>query len=224
MIVLVLIKTRNLSKLKRRCYKVGEKWKKVDKFNYKLDPALSGLKDPWQKVKNRSNLRIFYPVCTQLLFQGLFSEKGAPLSKWKRKSERIWLKKIYYCTYSVHNNKFEMYLLLDQKNILIINSTQMTLSPATFPGNCQSPKTISLTQNLSCLCSVFFLLNINKVCLYYWDFVEQTVLWATTIVDVAVHFPLLCITRNGIARSTIYALSNSQTCQQGFNTRCHPAV
>ena len=140
MIVLVLIKTRNLTKSKRRCYKVGEKWKEVDKFNYKLDPALSGLKDPWQKVKNRSNLRIFYPVCTQLLFQGLFSEKGAPLSKWKRKSERIWLKKIYYCTYSVHNNKFEMYLLLDQKNILIINSTQMTLSPATFPGNCQSPK------------------------------------------------------------------------------------
>ena len=103
-----------------------------------------------------------------------------------------------------------MYLLLDQKNISIINSTQMTLSPATFPGNCQSPKTISLTQNLSCLCSVFFLLNINKVCLKYWDFVEQTVIWATTIVDVAVHFPLLCITRNGIARPTIYALSNSQ--------------
>ena len=97
-IVLVLIKTRNLTKLKRRCYKVGKKWKEVDKFNYKLDPALSGLKDPWQKVKNRSNLRIFYPVCNQLLFQGLFSEKGAPLSKWKRKSERIWLKKIYYWT------------------------------------------------------------------------------------------------------------------------------
>ena len=136
MIVLVLIKTRNLTKLKRRCYKVGEKWKEVDKFNYKLDPALSGLKDPWQKVKNKSNLRIFYPVCTQLLFQGLFSEKGAPLSKWKRKSERIWLKK----SITVHNNKFEMYLLLNQKNILTINSTQMTLSPATFPGNCQSPE------------------------------------------------------------------------------------
>ena len=75
--------------------------------------------------------------------------------------------------YSVHNNKFEMYLLLDQKNILIINSTQMTLSPATFPGNCQSLKTISLTQNISCLCSAFFLLNINQVCLKYWDFVKE---------------------------------------------------
>ena len=41
---------------------------------------------------------------------------------------------------TVHNNKFEMYLLLNQKNISIINSTQMTLSPATFPGNCQSPE------------------------------------------------------------------------------------
>ena len=36
-------------------------------------------------------------------------------------------------------------------------------------------------------------------------------IWAATIVDVAVHFPLLCITRDGIARPTIYApLSNSQ--------------
>ena len=196
MIVLVLIKTRNLTKLKRRCYKVGEKWKEVDKFNYKLDPALSGLKDPWQKVKNRSNLRIFYPVCTQLLFQGLFSEKGAPLSKWKRKSERIWLKK----SIIVHNNKFEMYLPLNQKNILIINSTQMILSPATFPGNCQSPKNnLPDTKHL-----------LSKACQKYRDFVEQTVIWATTIVDVAVHFPLMCIKRNGIARPTIYALSNSQ--------------
>ena len=219
MIVLVLIKTRNLTKLKRRCYKVGEKWKEVDKFNYKLDPALSGLKDPWQKVKNRSNLRIFYPVCTQLLFQGLFSEKGAPLSKWKRKSERIWLKK----SITVHNNKFEMYLLLNQKNILTILKWHCHQLPFLVIVNHQ--KTISLTQNLSCVCSAFFSLNINQVCLKYWDFVEQTVTWAATIVDVAVHFPLLCITRNGIARPTIYALSlKLSTCQQGFNTRCHPAV
>ena len=218
MIVLVLIKTRNLTKLKRRCYKVGEKWKEVDKFNYKLDPALSGLKAPWQKVKNRSNLRIFYPVCTQLLFQGFFSEKSAPLSKWKRKSERIWLKNLLLytttslkCICSWTKRIYQLSIVLKwhchQLPFLVIVNHQ---------------KTISLTQNLS---SAFFLLNINQVCLKYWDFVEQTVIWAATIVDVAVHFPLLCITRNGIARPTIYALSlKLSTCQQGFNTRCHPAV
>ena len=211
MIILVLIKTRNLTKLKIRCYKVGEKWKEVDKFNYKLDPALSGLKDPWQKVKNRSNLRIFYPVCTQLLFQGLFSEKGAPLSKWKRKSERIWLKKsiTVHTVYTTTSLKCICFWTKGIYQLSIVLKWHCHQPPFLVIVN--HPKTISLTQNISCLCSAFFLSNINQVCLKYRDFVEQTVIWATTIVDVAVHFPLLCITRNGIARPTIYALSNLST-------------
>ena len=104
-----------------------------------------------------------------------------------------------------------MYLLLDQKNILIIIVLKWHCHQLPFLVIVNHQKTISLTPNLSCLCAAFFLLNIDQVCLKYWDFVEQTVIWATTIVDVAVHFPLLCITRNGIARPTIHApLSNSQ--------------
>ena len=104
-----------------------------------------------------------------------------------------------------------MYLLLDQKNILIIIVLKWHCHQLPFLVIVNHQKTISLIQNLSCVCAAFFLLSINHVCLKYRDFVEQTVIWTTTIVDVAVHFPLLCITRNGIARSTIHApLSNSQ--------------
>ena len=125
---------------------------------------------------------------------------------------QIWenmAEKIYYCTvYTTTSLKCICFWTKRIYQLSIVLKWHCHQPPFLVIVN--HPKTISLTQNISCLCSAFFLSNINQVCLKYRDFVEQTVIWATTIVDVAVHFPLLCITRNGIARPTIYALSNSQ--------------